>query len=76
MPIGNWLSAVAIAFVSIFLGLVAMVFSGSIFNFFFVIIIVLVLWDSNTKINELQKKVSEIEGKLSKEHQHDNTQST
>jgi hypothetical protein len=61
----NW-EAVAIGILSILLGLVAFVFSQSIFNLFFVSIVVAVLWNYTDKTNKLERRISEIEARLPK----------
>ena len=61
---GFWDSA-AIWPVSIVLGFVALAFTQSIFNLFFVPIVVAVLWNCTDKIRRLEKRLSEIEAKLS-----------
>jgi hypothetical protein len=56
----NW-DAVAIGIVSIFLGIVAFALAQSIFNLFFVPIIIAVLWSYTNKVNRLEAKLSELE---------------
>jgi len=62
----NW-DGIAIGVVSVFLGLVALVFTQSIFNLFFVPIVVAVLWNYTSKVNRLEVKLSQLEEKLSSE---------
>lgn len=59
--------AVIIGIFSLVMGFVAFAFTQSIFNIFFVAIIIIVLWDYSTKLNGMQKRLSEMESKLSKE---------
>ena len=61
----NW-EAVLIGVFSVVLGIVAFAFSGSIFNFFFVPIIIAVLWDYSNKLNEMQRRLADVESKLAK----------
>ena len=56
----NW-DAIAIGVVSVFLGLVALAFTQSIFNLFFVPIIVAVLWSYTNKVNRLEVRLSQLE---------------
>ena len=49
----------------ILLGVMAL-FLGGIFQFFFVMIVVWVLYDNNSEIHDLQSKVTEMEKKLAK----------
>jgi hypothetical protein len=53
--------------VSIFLGVVALAFTQSIFNLFFVPIIVGVLWNSTNRIGRLEKRLSQVQARLSVE---------
>ena len=59
---GIW-NSVVIAFVSIFLGLLALRY-GPIFNPFFVAIIVAILWVYIGRVNRLEKKLSQVEARL------------
>jgi len=61
----NW-EAVIIGVFSVVLGIIAFAFSGSIFNFFFVPIVIAILWDYSNRLNDLQRRLSEIESKLTK----------
>jgi Ca2+-dependent lipid-binding protein len=61
---GNW-DALAIGIVSIFVGVIGFVFTQSIFNLFFVAIVGAVLWSNSNKVNDLRRKFSEMERKLS-----------
>ncbi len=62
----NW-DAVAIGIVSIFLGVVAFAFTQSIFELFFVPVIIAVLWSYTSKVNRLEAKMSQIEELLKRE---------
>jgi len=62
----NW-GAVLIGVFSVVLGIVAFAFSGSIFNFFFVPVVIAVLWDYSNKLNDMQRRLSEMESKLTRE---------
>ena len=62
----NW-EAVLIGVFSVVLGIVAFAFSGSIFNFFFVPVVIAVLWDYSNKLNDMQRRLSEMESKLTRE---------
>lgn len=46
----------------IILGLVALVFTQSIFNLFFVPIVVGVLWNSSNRIGRLEKRLAQLDG--------------
>ena len=59
---GIW-NSVVIAVVSIFLGLLALRY-WPIFNPFFVAIIVAMLWVHIARVNRLEKKLSQIEARL------------
>jgi hypothetical protein len=61
----NW-EAVLIGVFSVVLGIVAFAFSGSIFNFFFVPIVIAVLWDYSNKLNDIQRRLSGIESRLTR----------
>jgi hypothetical protein len=61
------LDAIAIWVVSIFAGVVGFALTQSIFILFFAPIIVGVLWDSTNKVNRLEKRLSEVEARLSSE---------
>jgi hypothetical protein len=56
----NW-EAVLIGVFSVVLGIVAFALSGSIFNFFFVPIVIAILWDYSNKLNDLQERLSNVE---------------
>jgi Ca2+-dependent lipid-binding protein len=58
----SW-DSVAIAIVSIFLGFVAFAFTQSIFNLFFVSIIVAILWNYTDKVKSLEERLSQIEAR-------------
>jgi hypothetical protein len=62
---GNW-EAVLIGIFSVLMGLVAFAFTQSIFNIFFVPIIIAILWDYSNKLNDMRKRLSELESKLAK----------
>ncbi len=51
--------------VSAFLGFVALAFSQSIFMFFFVPIVVYILWDTNEKIREMRRRLTQLEAQKS-----------
>lgn len=57
---GNW-EAILIGVFSVLLGLVAFALSGSIFNFFFVAIIIAILYDYSNKLNDVQDRLSKLE---------------
>lgn len=61
----NW-EAVLIGVSCVVLGIIAFAFSGSIFNFFFVPIVIAVLWDYSNKLNEMQRRLADMEVKLAK----------
>jgi len=65
MQKSNIWDSVAIALLAVFLGFVAG-FAGSVFNFFFVIAVVLILYDYSQRINELKNKLSDLESKFQK----------
>ncbi len=54
-----------IGIVSVFIGFVAFAFTQSIFNLFFVAIVVGVLLDYVDKVGRLEKKMSQLEARLS-----------
>ncbi len=56
-----------IGILSVVIGLVATVLSGSIFNFFFVPIVIAVLWDYSNKLDDVRKRLFEVESKLPKD---------
>ncbi len=58
--------------VSVFLGFVALVFSQSIFMFFFVPMVVYILWDTNEKIREMQRRLTQLEAKSPNENEQKN----
>jgi hypothetical protein len=57
-------NSVALGIVSIFLGALAFVF-GPIFLLFFVPIVVAIGWDYTARVDRLEKKLAQIEAKLS-----------
>jgi hypothetical protein len=59
---GNW-EALLIGVFSLLMGLVAFAFTQSIFNIFFVSIIIVTLLDYNDKLNDLRKRLSVLESK-------------
>jgi hypothetical protein len=59
---GIW-NSVVIAIVSIFLGLLALRYDP-IFNPLFVAIIVAILWTYTGRVNRLEKKLSQVEARL------------
>ena len=59
-----WTSA-AIWMVSIFSGIVALALTQSIFNLFFVPIVIGILWDYTRRVGRLEERLSQIELKLS-----------
>jgi hypothetical protein len=58
----NW-EAVLIGIASVLLGIIAFALSGSIFNFFFVPIVIAVLWDYSNKLNDLRERVARVESR-------------
>jgi len=62
----SW-EAILIGVFSVLLGMVAFAFSGSIFNFFFVAIIIAVLYDYSNKLNDVQQRLSNVESRVTKE---------
>lgn len=58
----NW-DSIAIGVIAVFVGFVALAFTQSVFNLFFVAIVVAVLWNDSTKLSDLQKRLSALEGK-------------
>ena len=64
MPKSN-LEYLWIGVVSVFLGVVAFVFNQSIFDLFFVAVVVFVLWDYTGKVKRLEEKLSAVEARLS-----------
>jgi hypothetical protein len=60
-------NSITIALVSIVIGLVALIFTRSIFDLFFVPIVIGVLWRDADRIGELQKRLSELESKPQEE---------
>ncbi len=65
MSKSNSWNAIAIGVISVFLGLVAFAFTQSIFNLFFVPIIIAVLWDYTDKVKRLEERLSQVEARLS-----------
>ena len=61
----NW-DSIAIGFIAVFVGLVAFAFTQSIFNLFFVAIVIGVLWSDSNNLNELRERVDTLEEKLAK----------
>lgn len=59
---GNW-DAIVIGIASILIGLFAMAFTQSIFNLFFVAIVVAVLWNYTDKTNKLESRILWLEAK-------------
>jgi hypothetical protein len=59
----NW-KAILIGVFSVVLGIVAFALSGSIFNFFFVAIVIAVLYDYSNKLNDVQERLAKVESKL------------
>lgn len=59
------LDSIAIGIVAVFVGLVALAFTQSIFDLFFVAVVVGVLWSDSNKLNDLQRRLSTLEQKLS-----------
>ena len=55
--------SLAIGFVSIVIGLIGMAMTSSVFNLFFVAIVVYLLWSYTRRIGELEKKVSQLEAR-------------
>ncbi len=64
----NW-DAVGIGIICVFLGLVAFAFTQSIFNLFFVPIIIAVTWSYTDKVNRLEARLSKLEELLNRERQ-------
>ena len=62
----NW-EAILIGAFSVVLGIVAFALSGSIFNFFFVAIVIAVLYDYINKLNDVRERLSTIESRLASE---------
>jgi len=61
-------NSLTIALVSIVLGLTALIFNRSIFDLFFVPIVIGFLWRDANRIGVLQKRLSELEAKSPKEN--------
>jgi hypothetical protein len=61
----NW-EAVLIGVFSVLMGIIAFALSGSIFNLLFVPIVIVVLFDYNNKLNDVQQKLSDLESRLIK----------
>ena len=57
---------ILIGIFSVLMGMIAFAFSGSMFNIFFVPVVIAVLWDYSNKMNSLMKKLADLESKLSK----------
>jgi len=66
MQKSNIWDSVAIALLAVFLGFVAGFANRSAFDFFFVIAVVLILYDYSQRINELKNKLSDLESKFQK----------
>lgn len=56
----DW-DAVAIGIASVFLGAVAFAFTQSIFELFFVPIVIAVLWSYTSKVNRLEARLAQLE---------------
>jgi len=59
--------AILTAVLSVMLGFVAFALSGSIFVLIFVAVVVAVLFDYNTKLNDLKDRLTELESKMEKD---------
>ena len=57
---------ILIGIFSVLMGMIAFAFSGSMFNIFFVPVVIAVLWDYSNKMNSLMKKLADLESELSK----------
>ncbi len=55
--------ALAIAFVSLVVGGMSFIFTGSLFNFFFVTAVVAVLWDNSIEVGSIRKKLMDLKAK-------------
>lgn len=62
----NFWEALAIIIFSIFMGFVAFALTQSIFDLIFVPLVVFLLWYYDMKVGELDKRLSEMESRLSK----------
>ncbi len=62
----NW-DALAIGIISVFLGLISVAFTGSVFNLFFVAMVVGVLWSDSNKLDDIYQRLSEVEARLPRE---------
>jgi Ca2+-dependent lipid-binding protein len=58
------LDSVLIGVFSVVMGFVAFALSGSLFNLFFVAIVIAVLYDYSYRLNEVRDKLSQLESKL------------
>ncbi len=58
------LDSVLIGVFGVVMGFVAFALSGSLFNLFFVAIVIAVLYDYSYRLNELRDKLSQLESKL------------
>ena len=63
------LDSVLIGVFSVLMGFVALALSASIFNFFFVAIVVAVLYDYHYELSDLQEKLSKMESRLGEKGQ-------
>jgi hypothetical protein len=64
MTKSNNSQAVLIGVFSVVLGLVAFALSGSIFNIFFVPVVIGVLWDYSNKLSDVEKRLAKMESGL------------
>jgi Ca2+-dependent lipid-binding protein len=62
---GRW-DSVIIALFAVFLGLIAGSINHSPFDFFFVIAVVIILYDYSERINQLKNQLEDINSKLQK----------
>jgi hypothetical protein len=60
-------NSITIALVSIIVGLVALILNRSLFDLFFVPIVIGVLWRDADRIGDLQQRLSEMEAKVPKD---------
>jgi hypothetical protein len=63
MTKSNNSEAVLIGVFSVLLGLVAFALSGSIFNIFFVPVVIAVLWDYSNKLNNVEERLLKMESR-------------
>ena len=59
----NW-EPVLIGVLSVVLGMIAFALGGSIFDFFFVAMVIAVLFDYSNKLNSMQRRLDEVEAKV------------